>query len=151
MGDKKEVILLSNEENKALACRLFDEVWAKGNLAVADEVQASNFVLLHAPPGIRPDREGYKQWAGMISIGFTDRQNTIEEQIAEGDKDATRWTMKGKHTGDLMGVAATNKQATVTGITIDRFEGGKIVEEWNEVDQMGMMQQLGVIKPPEQK
>lgn len=139
---------MSTEENKSQCRRIFEEVWGKGNLSVADEILASNFVLRNVPQGVKPDREGYKQWAGMVCSGFTDRQGTIEEQIAEGDKVACRWTLKGTHTGDMMGMAATNKQATITGITIDRLEGGKIVEEWNEVNMLGMMQQLGLIKPP---
>lgn len=136
------------EENKALCRRFFEEVWGKGNVAVVDEVLASNFVLRNAPQGVKPDREGYKQWAAIMCSGVSDRQGTIEDEVAEGDKLATRWTLRGKHTGEFMGIPPTNKQVTMTGITIDRFEGGKIVEEWNEIDQMGMMQQLGVVKPP---
>lgn len=139
---------MSVEENKALVRRLYEEVWVKGNLAVVDEVLASNFVLHNVPQGVKPDREGYKQWASMVSSGITDIQGECEDQIAEGKKVASRWTMTGKHTGELMGIPATNKQITMRGITIDRLEGGKIVEEWNEIDNMGMMQQLGVVKPP---
>lgn len=59
----------------------------------------------------------------------------------------TRWTFRGTHTGELMGIAPTGKQVTVTGISIDRVVGGKIVEEWNEMDDLGMMEQLGVVPP----
>ena len=84
----------------------------------------------------------------LSGTGSAGMEASLFNLIEEGDKVVTRWTLKGKHTGELMGIAATNKQATVKGITIDRFEGGKIVEEWNKIDQMGMMYQLGVIKPP---
>ena len=91
--------------------------------------------------------EAYKQWVGRVSAGLADRQSTIEDQIAEGDMVVTRWTFRGTHTGELMGIAPTGKQVTVTGISIDRVVGGKIVEEWNEMDDLGMMEQLGVVPP----
>jgi len=83
----------------------------------------------------------------MTCAGLADRQSTVEDQIAEGDKVMTRWTYRGTHKGDLMGIAPTDKQVTVTGICIDRIVGGKIVEEWGEMDNLGMMQQLGVVPP----
>jgi steroid delta-isomerase-like uncharacterized protein len=76
---------------------------------------------------------------------FPDVHFTIDEQIAEGDKVVTRWTGHGTHKGELAGIPATGKSATVTGMGVDRIVNGKIVESWGIFDQFGMMQQLGVI------
>src|SRR5436190_2066921 len=70
---------------------------------------------------------------------------TVDEQIAEGDKVASRWTGRGTHDGDLMGVAPTGKQVTVSGLTFSRLANGKVVEEYTNWDTFGMMQQLGVV------
>ena len=90
------------------------------------------------PQGTRELIEGYR-------TAFPDIKITVEEQIAEGDLVATRWTAKGTHKGELMGIAPTGKESTVTGVTIDKIKDGKIVESWNNWDTLGMMQQLGVI------
>jgi predicted ester cyclase len=84
----------------------------------------------------------------MFLSAFPDTKMTIEDQLAEGDKVTTRWTATGTHTGELMGIPATGKAVTVTGFDITRYSGGKSVEHWGQFDQMGMMQQLGVIPTP---
>lgn len=114
---------MSTEENKALIRRFFEEAWGKGNLAVADELLAADFVLHAPPPGVAPDLEGYKQWVSMTCAGLADRQSTVEDQIAEGDKVVTRWTYRSTHKGELMGIAPTGKQVMVTGICIERIVG----------------------------
>ena len=76
---------------------------------------------------------------------FPDLKLTVEEQIAEGDLVVTRWTARGTHQGELMGMAPTGKQATVTGITIDRLENGRIAESRTNWDALGLMQQLGAV------
>lgn len=138
---------MSTEENKALGRRWTEEVWNKGNLAAMDELLAANFVFHWAPPGVPTNAEGYKQVVTMFRSAFQEMKISIEDMIAEGDKVATRWTGRSTHKGDFMGIPATGKQVTTTGITINRVEGGKITEEWNEMDMMGMMQQLGVFPP----
>ncbi len=70
---------------------------------------------------------------------------TIEDVIASGDQVVTRWTARGTHQGELQGIPPTGKQVTVTGMTLARIENGQIVEEWNNFDQLGMMQQIGAI------
>lgn len=89
-------------------------------------------------------------FTGMFMSAFPDTKMTVEQQIAEGDKVVTRWKAQGTHKGELMGIPPTGKQVTVTGISIERIVGGMIVESWEEFDQMGMMQQLGVIPAPGQ-
>ena len=138
------------EENKALARRLFEDIWNKGNLDAFDEIYAPDIVNHTLPPGIPQGIEGNKMFTKMYLTAFPDTKMTIDLQIAEGDKVVTRWHAQGTHKGELMGIPATGKQATVTGIVIDRIAGGRIVESWGEFDQMGMMQQLGVVPTPGQ-
>ena len=144
---------MSTEENKALVRRTVEEGWNQGNVAVFDELLAPNFIC-HDPgvPDVRT-REDYKRWATEIRNAFPDFHLTIDNLIAEGDQVVVRWTARGTNTGDIvtpMPIPATGKQVTVTGITIDRFAGGKLVEIWQQWDTMGFMQQLGVIPAPGQ-
>ncbi len=141
---------MSIEQNKAIARRSVEEAWGKGSLAVIDELVANEFVWHWAPPGVAPDREGYKQLVTMNFAAFADVYCTIEDVVVEGDKVAVRWTWGGTHKGEYIGIAPTGKQVTLTGISIVRIVGDKIVEEWGEMDNLGMMQQLGVVPPPGQ-
>ena len=138
---------MSTEQNKTLARRFIEEIWNQKNLAVAKELMAATYVFHTpgSPPGLSPGQEGFQQFASAFFTAFPDVHTSIEDQIAEGDKVVTRWTSRGTNTGSLFGMPATGKSATITGITIDRIAEGKIVESWDELDQLGMLQQLGVI------
>ena len=137
-----------SEENKALIRRFFQEVWDNKNLDIFDELVAADSVDHELPPGLPSGREGGKAYLGIFLTAFPDTNMTIEDQMADGDRVVTRWTAVGTHTAELMGIPATNKQVTVPGIDIHRIVAGKIVEHWGQFDQMGMMQQLGVIPAP---
>jgi predicted ester cyclase len=136
---------MATEENKAIARRWGEEVWGKGSQAAIDELLAANFVFNYPLPGATPDLKGYKQTVTMMLGPFADIQSTMEDMVAEGDKVAVRWSYRFKHTGEFMGIAPTGKQVTITGISILRIAGGKIVEEWGEMNNLGMLQQMGVI------
>ncbi len=138
---------MSTEENKAIELRFFEEVVNKGNPAVMDELVAANFVDRAAPPGAAPDREGYKQFFAAVHSAFPDFHSTLEDMIAEGDKVVQRFTVRGTHKGEWMGIAPTGKQIEVGGIAIHRLAGGKIVEDWVSWDMLGALQQLGVVPP----
>ena len=100
-------------------------------------------------PGI-PDingPEGYKQFVTMFLTAFPDHKFTIEDQIAEGDKEVIRWTSTDTHKGEFMGIPPTGVQVTMTGINIVCIAGDKIVEFWVNTDFLGLFQQLGVIPP----
>ena len=140
---------MSTEQNKALTRRWLEEVWGEGSSATVDELAADDFVWHWAPPGVATDREGYKQFLRMDFEAFADVSCVAEDIVAEGDKVASRWTWRGTHKGEFMGVAATGKPVVMTGIGINRIAGGKIAEEWCEMDMMAMMQQLGAIPPPD--
>lgn len=136
------------QENKALARRAIDEVWNKGNLAVAREVYGTDFVShQHSHPNVRDVRgvSALVQFVREFRDAFPDFHDTIDDQVAEGDKVVTRFASTGTHKGVLMGLPPTNKRATWMGIAIDRIEDGKIVEEWVSWDLFGMMQQLSAI------
>ncbi len=132
-------------ENKALVRRLFEEIWNKGNLSVADQIFATNYVH-HDPstPDFGRGPESEKKRATLYRTAFPDLQLAIEDLVAEGDRVVTRWTARGTHRGELRGIAPTGKQFTVTGISIARISGGKLVEGWVNWDAQGLMEQLGV-------
>ena len=141
---------MSLEENKAIELRFFEEVVNKGNLAVIDEIVAANFVQHDPPPGITADREGMKQFFTTHLSAFPDFHSTLEDMFAEGDKVVQRFTARGTHKGEWMGIAPTGKQVTIPGMAIHRITGGKIVEGWTSMDMLGALQQLGIIPPPGQ-
>ena len=140
---------MSTEENKAIARHVIEEGWNQGNTAVFDEVYATNYVG-HDPSMTIQGSEGFKQVYAAYRTAFPDLHLTIEDQIAEGDKVVSRWTFRGTHRGELMGILPTGKQVTVTGIVISHFANGKIVESWFNSDDLGMLQQLGVVPMPGQ-
>ena len=135
--------------NKEIVRRLVDGVWADRNHAIIDELVAQEYVG-HDPTQPAPiqGRDGFKQFVDMYQSAFHDATVTIDDQIAEGDQVVTRWTGRGTHTGELMGVAPTGKEVTVSGITISRLDSGQIVEEWELLDALGMLIQLGAVPQP---
>jgi steroid delta-isomerase-like uncharacterized protein len=137
-----------SEANKALQRRQLEEVFNKHNPGAVDQFFAPDYVNHNALPGMPNDREGVKAFAALYLGAFPDLKITSDFQVAEGDIVVMRWTATGTHTGELMGIPATGKQIKATGISISRVAGGKIVEDWSESDQMGLMQQLGVVPAP---
>jgi steroid delta-isomerase-like uncharacterized protein len=140
---------MSVEENEAITRRA-EELWNTGNLAIADEIYATDFANHDASTPDVCDLESYKEFIAASRIGLPDFHVTIDEMIAEGDKVASRWTARGTHQGELLGIPPTGKQAAWTGMTIYRFAGGKIVEAWWFKDMPSLLIQLGVIPPPGQ-
>ena len=133
-----------SEDLKAIGHQLA-ELWNTGNLSIADEIFANDFVN-HDPS--RPevtDIEGYKKYLTETRSGMPDFKVDIEDMVAEEEKLASRYTVSGTFQNDFFGIPATGKKATWTGVTIYRFDSGKIVEAWWSEDALGMLQQLGVI------
>ena len=138
--------------NEALAQRFHRDIFQAGNLAVADEILAPNFVM-HAPgfpTELTHGPEGMKRLATATRTAFPDLQTTDEDTIAQGDKVVIRWTFRATHQGEFQGIPPTGKQVTFGGIDIFRVAGGKLVELWAEADNLGLLQQLGVIPAAEQ-
>ena len=138
------------EDNKALNRRFVEEVINQGNTDAIDELIDPGVVDHAAPPGFPTGREGAKQFAAMMRSAFPDLHQTIEDMIAEGDKVVMRSTWSGTHEGEFMGIPATGRQVTVSAIDITRVADGRLVEHWEQFDALGLMQQLGVVPPPEQ-
>ncbi len=136
---------MSTEENKAVQTRIVEEVFNKRNLALVNEFVGAKFVQ-HGTGGPEfKGPEGFKQFVTMNVTAFPDFRLTLEDMVAEGDKVATRFTVRGTHRGDFMGIAPTGKQFAMAGIVIGRIASGKMVEAWMVVDQLGMMQQVGAV------
>jgi len=95
-------------------------------------------------------RDEFKQLLSLYITAFPDARFTVEDQIAEGDRVASRYTFRGTHQGELMGIAPTGKQVTVTGMIINRIVNGKSEEGWLNFDALGMLQQLGAAPVPGQ-
>jgi steroid delta-isomerase-like uncharacterized protein len=138
-----------SEHNKMLVRRAIEEVYNQGNLKVVDELVSSDFIV-HSPSEEIHGPAGIKQYVSALREAFPDLHMTIDDQIADGDRVVTRWTARGTHTGTFQGIPPTGKQGSMTGIDIDRFVDGKTVECWTNADELGLLQQLGVIPGPEQ-
>lgn len=139
-----------SEQNKALYHRFMEEIFRTKNPRAIDQFIAPNCVDHAAPPGFPQGLEGARQMLGMYLAAFPDVEVTIEDMIAEGDKVVARYVARGTHKGNFMGIVPTGKSVTLKGIDIVRVAGDKIVEHWENTDQLGLMQQLGVVKLPGQ-
>ena len=138
---------MSTKENKALVRRIFEEGINQNQQGVFDDLIAANYVNYDFPaPSTGP--EGFKMIIGMFRAAFPDMHVTLEEELAEDDKVITRGYFTGTHQGDFQGIPPTGKQINVRYIDIWRVANGKLVENWVQMDQLGLMQQLGVIPMP---
>lgn len=131
------------EENKAVARQLFEVALNQDNWDVYNKIHTADFVA-HA--GTRSESlEGDLKSAKGWRQAFPDGRYTIEQVVAEGDFVVVRFTGRGTNTGAGNGLPATGKPIELTGVTIFRFTGGKIAEEWTEYDRMSLMRQLGLL------
>ena len=135
---------MSALDNKAVIRRWVEALNNGTGAEAADAVLTTTFVM-HTPYGLAAGPQGMKDRLAALSAAFPDSQITVEDQIAEGDKVTTRYTIRATHRGEFMGIAPTGKHVTVTGIAIFRVEEGKIAELWDNQDVLGLMQQLGAI------
>ena len=130
-------------KNKAVARRVFDEIFNQGKFGVADEIYAKDFVNhgLHRAISLKEDQEAARGW----KLAFPDLKMTVVQEIAEGDLVTVLWIASGTNTGEGNGLPATGKKAEVRGITIWRIVNGKIAEEWSAFDELGVMKDLGLL------
>ncbi len=141
---------MSAEENKTIYRRLIEDVFNARDVTRADAFIAADLVDHTAFPGQAPGLAGWQQTRGALLAAFRDVQVRVEDQVAERDMLANRFIFRGAHGEDFMGIPATGKPIVLTGIDIVRFAGGKIVEHWVVRDDLGLLQQLGVIPAPDQ-
>jgi len=132
--------------NRHLVQKLFNDLFNKGNLAVADEIIAADHVN-HDPatPVFGKGPEGEKQIVTLYRGAFPDLHFTIDQIIDADDFVTSRYTAIGTHKGELRGIAPTNKAIKVEGMVINRISRGRIAESWVNWDALGLMQQLGAV------
>ena len=134
--------MLSSNDMKAKFRLVYDEILNNGKLDLFDEICSPDFVKHTLPPGEPYGIEGSKQSVLMLRTAFPDIKYIVDDMFGEGDKLVARWSAKGTHKGDFMGIPATGKQVYFSGIEIIRISNGKAMEEWKELDRTGLIQQL---------
>ena len=135
---------MSAEDNKRIVERFYTEVWDRGNVEVALEIFADDYVRHDLRPSVAlPGPEGQRTIAADFRRAFPDLRMTLDLIVAEGDLVAARWTTIGTHSGPWAGVEPTGKSVTFSGVNIFRLEEGKVVELWNHRDDLGLMDQIG--------
>jgi steroid delta-isomerase-like uncharacterized protein len=139
---------MSESQNIAVIARFIEEVINQGRLEVADQIVEEDFAELDPLPGQRQGREGLKEVIAMLRSAFPDMHWVIDETIASGDKVVTRFTWTGTHRGNFMGIPATGRPVKVKGVVIDRLAAGKMSDSRILMDNVAMLQQLGVMPAP---
>lgn len=131
--------------------RLLEETFNDGNFALIEQLLSPDAVNHDPaePAHIRALRgpEVLKRTVQMYRAAFPDVRITVDDVIASGDEVAVRWHSEGTHRGELEGLAPTGVRGGVTGITIDQWKDGKVVESWSEWDNLGLARQLGAAPP----
>lgn len=139
-------------ENKAQFRRIYEELFNQGNVAIADELVAPDFLNHEVPPGMNnrgPD--SMRQLIKMLRTAFPDLHVTIEDIVAEEDTVVGRVTMSGTHHGSYLGIPPTGRSFQQAQMHFVRFREGKGIEHWGVRDDLGMLRQLGVFPTPEYK
>jgi steroid delta-isomerase-like uncharacterized protein len=133
-------------KRKAVARRVFEEIFNQGKFEVADEIYAKDFVNhgVTRDIGLKEDQEAARGWRAA----FPDLRMKVDKALVDGEFVTVLWSREGTNTGEGNGLPATGKKLKGRGITIWRIAGGKIREEWSEFDQMRIMQQLGLLPSP---
>jgi steroid delta-isomerase-like uncharacterized protein len=144
---------VSAEENKKKARRFMEEAFGQGKPQLVDDLLDPDFVRYdpYIEAGEVRGVETVKENIVWFRNVFPDLTCTIDDQLAEGEKVVSRWTVRGTHQGEFFGVPATGERIEMRGIQIDRFEEGKLVEERAEFDLLGALQQLGAVPEPGQQ
>ena len=131
-----------------LVRRINEDVYGEGRTDLIDELYHEDFVNHSAQEGIPPNREGEKAFVQAVHAALSDPESTMDAFLQEGDKVAWRWTMRGKHTGEFMGVPASGNRVEISGNDIGILRDGKLAELWTEVDMLDVMTQLGAMPSP---
>ncbi len=135
---------MQSEANKRLVQRYYDEVLNEGNIEALEELAAPDYQENDPLPGQGTGLAGLRDRVAMLRSGLAPRFS-IEDVVAEGDKVVVRWTNAGTHVGEFAGVPPTGKTFTIAGIDIHRVEEGRLAEHWHVIDQLSLLQQLGLI------
>jgi steroid delta-isomerase-like uncharacterized protein len=139
---------MSTEDNKALVHKWIDAMFHTRDLSEQSPIYqlfATDFVAHFTSRPRIEGLEAFRQFGSLYVSAFPDVQITVEDLIAEGDKVVMRYSWRGTHQGELLGIPATGKQVVGSGINILRVANGKIAEQWGSPDDLGLLQQLGVV------
>jgi len=139
---------MSTDTDKALVHRFYDEVLNGRQVELLDELAVADYQEHDPLPGQGQGRDGLKERVSMLIEGLAPTF-TLEDVIAEGDRVVVRWTNSATHVGSFAGIPPTGRSCEVAGIDIHRIEDGRMAEHWHVVDQLAMLQQLGLIPSPE--
>jgi len=140
---------MTAEHNAATYRRWLNEGCSQGNVALADELYSREYVSHSLPPDLPPTREGLKTFIRALREGIPDLDCPIQYVVAESDRVAGAFSLRGTHSGTLLGIPPTGRSVNVGVMVIARFdESGKWIEDWNCWDQLGLLQQLGVAPAP---
>jgi steroid delta-isomerase-like uncharacterized protein len=140
---------MSTETNRTITRRYFEDLWNRQDLAVAAELVAPSAVG-HVAGADLYGPDALRQRVETLCQVYAEPRFTVEDQIAEGDRVAVRWTFTGRHAGAFMGVAPTGREVRVTGVNVFRLAAGQIAEIWLNADDLGELQQLGVLSAAQQ-
>jgi steroid delta-isomerase-like uncharacterized protein len=132
-------------QNAEVLDRINEEAFNHGRADVLDEIVSERFVEHDPMPGTPGDREGFKALIRSLHEAFPDLHVETEDRVEGGDKIAERWACTGTHEGEFMGIPATHRHIDIHGMDITRFEDGRVVEHWTQIDMMSMLQQLGAL------
>jgi steroid delta-isomerase-like uncharacterized protein len=145
--EREERAMSDPTTNKALVTEFIDALFTRGELDAVDRYLAPGFVNHDPFPGFAADREGFRRIGQVFRHGFPDWHSRLEALIAEGDLVTERFTARGTHQGEVMGVPPTGREVVLAGINIFRVQDGKLVERWGRTDDLGLLQQLGIVPP----
>ena len=138
---------MTKDQKDSLIRRLFDDAFNRGKLAILEELLTPDSITHLQTSGFPNNRTGFKQLIASLRLAFPDLHCTVEDEISEGEKLASHWTMRGTHKGFFMGSQPTGRLINVQGLIFAHTADGRIVEGWILIDQMGMLQQLGMVPP----
>lgn len=137
---------MTAEANRTLHERYIKEM-NQENFDFLDEYLAPTYVMHGAGVEIEgPD--AFKDYVKTMTSAFSNLERRVEDIIATADRVVTRWSGRARHTGEFAGIPPTNREVTITGIIISRIENGRVVEEWEEIDRLGLLQQIGALPGP---
>ena len=141
---------MSTDQNKTIARRIVDESWTKHNPGILDGL-VSNDAILHDPqtPTVVKGPQGAKSTLATYLRAFPDLKISIEREIADGDYVVQHLRASGTNTGEFNGMPATGKHTSVTGVMTSKIKDGKVIEAWSLFDNLGLLQQLGVVPAPQ--
>ncbi len=140
---------MSVDDPKAVVRRWF-ETFNDGDMAAEAALRTQDFTAHVAGLPGPLDAAGWQQFIADFVTGFPDLRLTIEDLVAEGDRVAVRWTLHGTQQGTFMGMPPTGKAVRIAALEINRVRAGQVAEHWVVLDQLSLLQQLGVLPAPAQ-